>query len=512
MNTLRPPLPAQHAATQTSPLKLRTTSVPTMGRVFRAQEVNQDLLIELEGATIDEDPFTDDHYILDICHQLSPATTENLPSDTAPPLKLTSLELGNESLYCDNRWVPTKIPQLLRSPEPTVSLRGHQGWGRGRGQERGCGSSQAHSDIPNRAGGGTRREVVQRFIPRTSQKETIAGTFLPEAGSEEQYIAKWLNQITHALEVFIPPPPLPEATPSGRAVTRSLTAKLRRIWSLETSRQPIKDSLLLLKPDLVLLESPSRCVFGPQREFSWKNVVSFLELTSTAYSHSASTDTIRNSVTRKAYAIFASQPTRRYLFAMSITRQEFHAHMFDHSGVDHSRPYNIHHYPRMLLCMLAFLRFGQLEHIGHDITVIPQQLSLQHPGTIEVKPIAYEIIRWIFYNFVLRGRGTICWHVRRGRKDYVIKDSWTHESRLNREADILIKIRGVKGVPQLIAAWTVQIGGSDDQTDLRRPFLTSPSNIRIHRRLLMEWVGIPLSEFKTIHELLSILIDILDST
>ena len=60
MNTLRPPLPAQHAATQTSPLKLRTTSVPTTGRVFRAQEVNRDLLIELEGATIDEDPFTDD--------------------------------------------------------------------------------------------------------------------------------------------------------------------------------------------------------------------------------------------------------------------------------------------------------------------------------------------------------------------------------------------------------------------------------------------------------------------
>ena len=75
-----------------------------------------------------------------------------------------------------------------------------------------------------------------------------------------------------------------------------------------------------------------------------------------------------------------------------------------------------------------------------------------------------------------------------------------------------MKIQGVKGVPQLITAWTVQIGGLDDQTDLRRPFLTSPSDIRIHRRLLMEQVGIPLSEFKTIRELLSILINILDST
>ena len=97
------------------------------------------------------------------------------------------------------------------------------------------------------------------------------------------------------------------------------------------------------------------------------------------------------------------------------------------------------------------------------------------------------------------------------KKDYVIKDSWTHESHLNREADILTKIRGLKGVPQLVAAWTVQAGGSDDWTDLHRLSLPSFSDVRVHRRLLMELVGTPLSEFKTIRELLSILIDILDS-
>ncbi|KIM70939.1 hypothetical protein SCLCIDRAFT_87678, partial [Scleroderma citrinum Foug A] len=70
---------------------------------------------------------------------------------------------------------------------------------------------------------------------------------------------------------------------------------------------------------------------------------------------------------------------------------------------------------------------------------------------------AYKIICWIFYNFVLHGWGTICWHVCYDQKDYVIKDSWTHESCLNHEVDILAKIRGSKGVPQLIAAWTVQI-------------------------------------------------------
>ena len=148
MNIPCPPIPAQRAVTQTTPLKLKTTSVPTTGRIFKAEEVNQDLLTELEGATIDEDPLTDIHWTLHICNETSPATTENLPSDGVSPLKISSLELGNETLYCNDRWEPTKIPQLLRSsllsdssqdPAFTGSSRGHgssrgrQGQGRGRG-------------------------------------------------------------------------------------------------------------------------------------------------------------------------------------------------------------------------------------------------------------------------------------------------------------------------------------------------------------------------------------------
>ena len=51
------------------------------------------------------------------------------------------------------------------------------------------------------------------------------------------------------------------------------------------------------KPDLVLQEGPS--LIGPQPEFSWKDVISFMELTSTPYSNSDSIGTIHNGVTRK---------------------------------------------------------------------------------------------------------------------------------------------------------------------------------------------------------------------
>ena len=94
----------------------------------------------------------------------------------------------------------------------------------------------------------------------------------------------------------------------------------------------------------------------------------------------------------------------------------------------------------------------------------------------------------------------------------MIKDSWTHESRVNCKADILSKIHSLKGVPQLATAWTVQIEGSDDWTDAQCSFIPSSICIRVHQWLLMQPVGLPLSEFKSLQELLGIFIDVLDST
>ena len=102
--------------------------------------------------------------------------------------------------------------------------------------------------------------------------------------------------------------------------------------------------------------------------------------------------TVCNGVMCKAYAIFASQPNRHFLFAMSIARQEFRAHMFDHAGMVHTRPYDIHRRPHRLLRMLSFLAFGQLDQIGYDTTFIPQQLSSPHPRAIYVESTVYNVI------------------------------------------------------------------------------------------------------------------------
>ena len=285
------------------------------------EDVNQDLVVELHGATVDKGSLnSQSHFIPNLCTEISPRTTQNLLSDE-DPLKITSLSLKNDFLYHNGHWEPTRIPKLLRSASSSRA-------------QKGCTSAKQQAC----SGKGVRTETVHRRIPGTLQEESIQGTFIPVAGSEEKQVANWLNKITCALEPFIPPIP---AT-SDRVLTCSATAIPLRSWTSETSRKPVKDALMSWKPDIILQENLAQVVYGPQPEFLWKSIISFIELTSSLYSSSDSSGAIRSAIICKAYAIFASQPNRRFVFGLSIASQKFHAHMFNRSGVVHSCGYDIH--------------------------------------------------------------------------------------------------------------------------------------------------------------------------
>ena len=135
-------------------------------------------------------------------------------------------------------------------------------------------------------------------------------------------------------------------------------------WSLKTSHKPILDGPMSLKPNLILWKTPDAL---PQQEFSWKGVISFIELTSVAYSWSSDAWIMCNNIMQKAYAIFLSKPGHQFIFALSIANPEFHVHMFDHSGVVHSCPYNIHQSPHPLICMLAMLAFSDPQDIQYSV-------------------------------------------------------------------------------------------------------------------------------------------------
>ena len=285
---------AYPTATQVTPLKFRTNSVPSSGKVFKTENVNQELLAELEDATLEEEDFLvskPPHYVIHQC----PSVSKLLAQVKGSLLKITSLTLINESLYSNNHWEPLVIPHFLRS----------------------TGSSQ-----PRRGLKISGRITIRRMIPKASQEEIIKGTFIPSAGDEESGIAKWLNSVAWALRSAW--------TATSGMVTRSSSIPPCS-WSSKTLCQPIPDGPMSLKPDLILRRTPDALVSGPQQGFSWKGVISFMELTSMTYSRSSDVWTMRNSIMWKAYTIFSSQPGRQFIFVLSITNQEFCIHMFNHS-------------------------------------------------------------------------------------------------------------------------------------------------------------------------------------
>ncbi|KAI5999608.1 hypothetical protein EDD15DRAFT_2160638 [Pisolithus albus] len=268
-----------------------------------------------------------------------------------------------------------------------------------------------------------------------------------------------------------------------------------------------------VKPDIVLCGQ-----LDQHTGFAWHNVISFLELTSSA--HSAQ---LRRNITRKAYAVFMSQPSRRFVVALSLARQEFRLHIFDRSGAIHSLGHSLHRAADLFTRIIYTLTFGSPDVLGFDPTFVDPTLSpsilyrprsapaLQMSRAIYVRETAYTVLRHIYVSHLIRGRGTSSWLVKKGKKHYVVKDYWTHKGRKHTEEQILVKIKGLLGVSQLVEAWTIQTEGADEMTDWLRPaFLVGNTEFetRLHRRLLLSPVGDPLVQFHSLQELVSIFIDI----
>lgn len=141
---------------------------------------------------------------------------------------------------------------------------------------------------------------------------------------------------------------------------------------------------------------------------------------------------------------------------------------------------------------------------------------------LSVGDISYEILKTEFIGDMIRGRGTVCFHVSRGDKEYVVKDSWVDTGHSRSERDFLKSAggAGVTGVPKFIADTIVQVNGRDDLTSWARACIEEKDrsfpalkfiDTRKHQRLLIEPFAVPLVHFKSKFELLSVLRDAIRS-
>jgi hypothetical protein len=272
-----------------------------------------------------------------------------------------------------------------------------------------------------------------------------------------------------------------------------------RRWDSNYCDVILSGSPIQRKPDLSLLSA------GTTKEPTWQEVRGLCEVTSSANFHSV----IRSTVQQKAFIMLSAQHARRFIPVLSFANRSFRVTLCDRAGIVLSTVGDIEQDSYTLFRIIIALMFGDDELVGYD-------KSMQHGQHSEIVSIMaggleYTVKKKLFSSEVMRGRATQCWHVEREGEQYVIKDSWVQVGRASNEIDLLQEMDDVDGVPNLIWGGDVLLSdGTVDSTAMNRVGLQY-SEERVHRRLVMQPVAERIQTFNSKRELISVLIDIVNS-
>lgn len=310
-------------------------------------------------------------------------------------------------------------------------------------------------------------------------------------GEREKQLATWLNVITKSVMDTLGEQERPS---------------VRRLWTANyctLGLEPEFDTDMKRKPDLFGYQEPL-LEFGEKRPY-WMKVGPLGELkTGDLKPHEVLVD-----LANKAFCTFRAQDDRRYVVAISFHKFDVALYLFDRSGACHTSYLNMHKEPENFLRILLGMTMADDVYLGYDPTMT---LTDDDSRWISINQLDYEITWRVFRSAMIRGRATTCWIVERLGVFYAVKDTWAHVGRIKTEADFLTRAieAGVKGILTLISSTIVRIFGKDDTTENIRGNVPGLEN-RIHRRLVFKECGMPLTSFKSKKELISALIDAVNS-
>jgi hypothetical protein len=192
--------------------------------------------------------------------------------------------------------------------------------------------------------------------------------------------------------------------------------------------------------------------------------------------------------------------------------------VFDRAGVLYSSTFDIDTDPLQFIRLIVGLSFCSNDLLGYDPTIT----ATPEGRFIQVKDKHYRILKTEYIADMIRGRGTVCYHAAEGDETYAIKDSWVDTGRPHMEVEFLKTASQVDGIPTYCDSEVVRIrGGHEDSTAWIRSCILPNSSlypvmakleVRKHHRLIVKPFALPLTDFDSKFELLSVLRDVILST
>lgn len=367
-------------------------------------------------------------------------------------------------------------------------------------------------------------ELVEKLIPpgtttratrQTKSKNKSKSILLnpPEFWTENNF-ADWLNSIGDALETMYP------LLGTYLDVDGKQAAIAKRRWSPRHHGSILDGSPIRRKPDAILVDR--NCESGVDgQEITWQKVHAVCEVT---VSERKNSKTIKETVRQKSYLMLTTQVDRCFTICLDFTCDSFTLTIIDRTGLVHTETLKVLEEPSTLLRIIVGLMFGRPSDIGYDET-----MECDDDGKAKSLMIGgkrYQVEEELFRSESVRGRATKCWRVSRSEggivDQFVVKDSWVDVRRTQSEIMTLTHICNDhlcegQGVPRLICGEDVRVPTGPhlapifiiDSTARRRVTLANDqAEERVHRRLLMGPVGIRITNFRSLKELVGAFIDV----
>jgi hypothetical protein len=302
-------------------------------------------------------------------------------------------------------------------------------------------------------------------------------------------MARWLNALGGMLGIF----------------TTQYGVERRRVWYPGNCNKSPEGLTINCKPDLTLLDKSDTA-----GHISWSMIHALGEVTSEAKFPKRMYSTIND----KSYLLFLSQHDRRFAPALCFDGMGmFSLTITDRQGQITMPPMSLLRgkgNALILMKILCFLMYGDLHFTGRDPTMI---LDLKKKVTaIIVNGHTYEVVHIIYTLQSLIGRGTTIWFVFRDGNFFILKDSWIQTSRVGSEISLLEKLKHDEElkdhVPHIVEGEDIKVKGVVDSTGHYREFIGGTEEQRIHRRLVLTPIGLPITGFKSKADFIFAMIDI----
>ena len=212
--------------------------------------------------------------------------------------------------------------------------------------------------------------------------------------------------------------------------------------------------------------------------------------------------------------VFATQDNRLWLVTWTLTNVDLVVYVFDRSGVILTEKINIHERKDVFLRLVIGVLFVDEKYLGYDPTIkIKDGKRYITVKQFDDTHTELEIVLTIFRNKSIQGRGTTVWYVeghlkyekdKEGstRRGYIVKDNWVDMSNMAKEYVILEKLRGFRNTPYMCTH--EDMGGCTDYFRQGGVAINKKAKIvfREHHRVVLGTVGQPITDFKSLKELI----------